>query len=355
MKITSYIKIILGGLLFQLTIIGGWAQDFNFSQFTPNRTFYNPAFTGMEKGTFSSTLIYRRLWPMLPGNFSTKHLVLDYKTYNPYGMGLYAISSREGAGFLENTTIGGSYSWRGSLNEISGSFFQLGINASYNLKQIEFDNYTFSDELDEIYGEIYPTSFTTDVEQQNFWDFTIGVLAQVPTIIGHQKVIIHTVGFALHHITRPKETFLNSDARLPMQLTIHGQSEFSSGIYSLDKSSRLRFIPGLVYAIQGDRLISSNSSNNLLYGMDIKTDPLFGGIWYSSQIMNNSRDNYKCIIIKLGLNFKSNNRKNQNNRYKFTYSYDLPTSQFGSSKGGSHEISLSIDLHFKARYKYNIF
>lgn len=352
MNCTYYIRSLLFGILLCFNTLLSIGQDFNFSQFTPNRTFYNPAFTGMDQGTLRTTLVYRRWWPVLPGDFSTQHMSLDYKTYNPYGMGLYAISNREGAGFLKTNTIGASYSWRGKINDVTGSFFQLGINASFNQKRADFSKYTFSDELDEIYGDIYSTSFASDINRRQFWDFTVGALFQFPTIRGHRKSMIHTMGVALHHITRPKQSFLDSEWRLPMKLTFHYSSKVTTNIYSFNKEDRLHIIPALVYEVQGRDLLSSSSADNIQYGVDVQTDPLFGGVWYNSQILNNSKRNYRSIVFKLGLKLNSTNKKT---KYRISYSYDLSTSQFISSTNGSHEVTLSIDFLFPAKYKYNIF
>lgn len=336
-------------------MIGGspsMAQDFNFSQFNSNRTFYNPAFTGIEKGVFRGSATYRKMWPNFPSNFSTQFVNLEAKSYNAYGIGLFAISNREGDGFLKTNTLGASYSWQGSISELAGSFFQLGINASYNMKEIDFNQFTFSDELDEIYGDIYSTSFSADINKQNYWDFTVGALVQFPTIRRHRKIIIHTMGFALHHFTRPKDSFLDKDGRLPLKLTLHSQSSITTRTYSFNKEDRLRIIPSLVYQIQGEKLFNSASYNNLLYGVDIQSDPVFGGIWYSSQVLNNSKKNFKAVIFQFGVKLLSDNKKYV---YRLSYSYDMSISKLSSVTQGAHEISLSVDLHFPARYKYNIF
>ena len=63
------------------------AQDYNFSQFWENRTYYNPAYVGLHEGELNSLLTYRKLWPKFDGNFSTIFFSADLKTYNNYGFG----------------------------------------------------------------------------------------------------------------------------------------------------------------------------------------------------------------------------------------------------------------------------
>lgn len=98
--------------------------------------------------------------------------------------------------------------------------------------------------------------------------------------------------------------------------------------------------------------MSASSLNNFVIGSDLYTDPIFGGIWYSSQLLNSSSENYKAIIFKLGLKFTSANKKVT---YRLAYSYDMSLGNLANSMEGSHEISLNIIYKFNAKYKYNIF
>lgn len=100
---------ILFYFLIFLSVKGAFAQDYSFSQFWENRTYYNPALTGLNEGSVNGLLTYRKLWPKFPGNFSTIFFSADLKTYNNYGFGLQVISSDEGGGFIKSTSAGLSY------------------------------------------------------------------------------------------------------------------------------------------------------------------------------------------------------------------------------------------------------
>ena len=110
--------------------------------------------------------------------------------------------------------------------------------------------------------------------------------------------------------------------------------------------------PGLIFENQGDKLLSKSSSNNFMIGADLTSDPIFGGIWYSSQILNNSSENYKAMIFKIGLKLTSDNKKFE---YRLAYSYDMSLGNLVKSTEGSHEISLKFVYKFNAQYRYNIF
>ena len=159
----------------------------------------------------------------------------------------------------------------------------------------------------------------------------------------HYREFMHNfIGFSVNHFTRPKDNFIEENARIPIKLSLQWNSFIRTSLYSLDKKSSLYVCPGLLYENRGDRLLSSSSFDNFIVGSDITTDPLFGGVWYSSQLLNSDKENYKAIIFKLGLKLNS-------------YSYDMSLGNLVKSTEGSHEISFNITYRFNAKYRYNIF
>lgn len=343
-------------LLFYFLVLvcqGSFAQDHAFSQFWENRTYYNPALTGLKEGELNTLLTYRKLWPKFPGNFSTVFFSADMKTYNNYGFGLYVLSSDEGGGFLKTTTAGISYSWRGYFNKEKNIYFQLGIEGSYNDERLDFNKYVYSGNLHEIYGNIFPTPSVELINQkQHYWDFSAGLMAYIPWERHYREFMHNYIGFSLSHLNRPKDNFIEEKARIPMKLSFQWAGFIRTSIYSLDKKTGLYVCPGLLFENQGDQLMSAASFNNVIVGADIKTDPIFGGVWYSSQLLNSSDQNYKAIIFKLGLKLTSSNKRLE---YRLAYSYDMSLGNLVKTTEGSHEISLNVAFRFNAKYRYNIF
>lgn len=348
-------KKILFCFLFFLNAIPLWAQDYNFSQFWENRTYYNPAYVGLQEGELNALMTYRKLWPKFPGNFSTLFFSADLKTYNNYGFGLYVISSDEGGGFIKSNTAGLSYSWRGYISKEKNIYFQLGVKGSYNDERLNLDRNVYSGNLDPIYGNIYTIKHPLgDVvnEKQHFWDFSAGAMICLPWERHYREFMHNYIGFAVNHFTRPKDNFIEDDFRLPIKLSLQWNSFIRTTLYSLDKRSSLYVNPGLIFENQGDKLLSKSSSNNFMIGADLTSDPVFGGIWYSSQLLNNSSENYKALIFKIGLKLTSDNKKFE---YRLAYSYDMSLGNLVKSTEGSHEISLKFAYKFNAQYRYNIF
>ncbi len=331
----------------------GWTQDYSFSQFWENRTYYNPAFAGLHEGEVNGLLTYRKLWPKFPGNFSTLHFSADLKTYNNYGFGVYLLSSDEGGGFINSLTAGLSYSWRGYINKERGIYFQLGVTGSYNDQRLDFNKYVYSGNLHEIYGNIFPTPAVEVInEKHHFWDFSAGAMFYIPWERHYREFVHNFVGFSVNHFTRPKDNFIEEKTRVPIKLSLQWTSFVKTSIYSLDRKNSMYICPGLLFENQGDKLLSSSSFNSFVFGGDVLTDPLFGGIWYSSQLLNSAKENYKSIIFKLGVKLGSANKRLE---YRLAYSYDMSLGNLVKSTEGSHEISFNIAYRLNARYKYNIF
>lgn len=320
------------------------AQDVTFSLFEQNKSYYNPALTGMHSGLIHTNFVYRKQWLNFPGEFSTKHFNIDYKRYGSNGFGLSVISDIEGESLLTTNSIGANYSWRGKISEYSGAFFQLGVKASYNVKKLDLSRLTFSDELDEIYGPIYGSTYTADRNSSNYIDFSVGGMVNFKAY----ELFSNTIGIAVHHFTRPNVSFQGTSEKTPIKLTLHAQTEYNTQVYSLNRRDKIRVSPGFVYEMQGNQIGGDQSANSLLCGFDIDSDPLSGGVWYRTQFSNNSDKNYNALIFKLGVRIYSQNNKAV---YHLFYAYDLATKNYTKYTRDSHEIGLSMSLSFRRKFK----
>ncbi|MDR0982415.1 MAG: PorP/SprF family type IX secretion system membrane protein [Culturomica sp.] len=352
-KATEILKRTVYTLWFLLVGLTVSAQDYNFSQFWENRTYYNPAFVGIREGELNTHLDYRRLFPKLDGDFSTIKFSMDMKTYNNYGFGFNFISSDEGGGFIKANQVGLSYSWRGTLVEERGSWFQLGVKASFNNESLNTDKFIFSSQLDPIYGNIFSRPDLEGMKKkQNYLDFSAGAVFALPFRLYRENMMQNYIGIAFHHFTRPKNNFLEDDVKVPMRFTLQWHGGFETELYSLDRKSRFQVRPGILFENQGEKMFSASSFNNFSIGADIVSSPVMAGIWYSSQLLNKSDQNYSSMIFKLGIKFDSDKKHLQ---YRITYSYDMSLGNLVKTTEGSHEIGLTVVYRFNARYNYNIF
>lgn len=315
------------------------AQDVTFSLFEQNKTYYNPALTAMHSGLVHTNFVYRKKWINFPGEFSTKNFNIDYKKYGSNGFGLFIVSDIEGESLLTTNSFGANYSWRGKISEYSGTFFQLGVKASYNIKEIDLGSLTFSDELDEIYGNIYGSTYVADRNRVEYVDFSVGGMVCFKSY----GFFVNTLGLAVHHFTRPNISFQGGADKIPIKLTFHGKTEYNTQIYSLNRRDKMYINPSFVYEMQG-----GESANNLMCGFDIDSDPLSGGVWYRTQFSENSSKSYSSLIFKLGFRMYSQNNKAV---YHLFYAYDLGIKNYTKYTRDSHEIGLSMSLSFRRKFK----
>lgn len=332
-------------LLIPTTSLG---QDFNFSLFEQNKTYYNPALTGIQRGLTSTNFIYRKQWLNFPGEFSTKHFNMNWKSYSSNGFGVFAISNIEGESFLTTNSFGANYSWRGDLDKYTGAFFQLGLSASYNIKKIDISKLTFSDQLDEIYGKVYGSSFVPDQNKRNYIDFSVGTFVNFSTIGFGGNTFTHIVGLALHHLTRPNESFQGINVEIPMKLTFHVQSKYQTKTYSINRRDKLSITPWVLYENKGEALMSSRSVSSFMCGVDFSSDPLTGGIGYRSHLNQTDGTSYNSMVFMLGSRIYVENNKTV---YRLFYTYDLAINNYTKYTRDSHEIGLSMDFSFKRRRK----
>ncbi|PKQ61122.1 hypothetical protein BZG02_16900 [Labilibaculum filiforme] len=324
------------------------AQDYKFSLFDQNRTYFNPAFTGMEKGLIRTNFVYRRQWLNFPGEFSTKHFNIDWKNYSSSGFGVFLLSDIEGESLLTTNSIGGQYSWRGTLDKYSGAFFQLGLAASYNEKKIDISKLTFSDQLDEIYGKIYGSSFVADQNKRNYIDFSVGGLVSFRTEGVFGNAFTHIVGIAFHHITQPNESFQGQKEKMPMKFTIHVQSEYVTQVFSINRRDKLSFMPWVLYEKRGESVLNDQATNSMNIGIDITSDPAVIGVSYKSHLNGHSDTDYTALVFKAGTKIYGSNK---NIIYRMFYAYELAINNYTRYTRNSHEIGLSADIYFKRRRK----
>lgn len=338
----------LSGLLILFSANDVLAQEYKFSLFNQSRTYYNPAFAGMQNGLVHANFIYRRQWLDFPGEFSTKNCNADWKGFSSSGFGVFVISDIEGESLLTTNSFGGQYSWRGNIEKYSNAFFQLGVSVSYNEKKINISKLTFSDQLDEIYGKIYGSSFVSDQNKRNYIDFSVGALVHFRSEGVFGNSFTHIIGFALHHFTRPNDSFQGQSEKVPIKFTLHAQSKYRTKVYSLNRRDKFSINPCVLYEKSGKSVMSDNAANNVSVGVDFDSDPLVVGIAYKSHLQQGNSSNYNALVFKFGTNIYG---RNQYVVYRAFYAYELAINNYTRYTRNSHEIGLSADISFKRRYK----
>ena len=293
-------------------------QDPHFSQFYANPMYLNPAYAGSQ---FCPRWImnYRNQWPGLPGDYVTYSSSFDFGVQEIYGgLGLILLHDNAGSGVLTTNKASLIYSYHNYISNTT--ILSAGFQFSYFERTLNTEHF-FGDQIDELYGFIYPTDDPLSAEQYfkaSYTDLSAGILVNIDR---------YFIGTAVHHLQEPTYSFLDLSnlGKLPMKITVHGGTSVP-----LDELGWTKFLgrlnvltPHFIFQKQGEseqiNLGASLSSNNLGLGLAYRRG------------FNNS----DAIIMLLGYEL---------DRYKIGYSYDLTVSRLGISSGGAHEISLQIQL-----------
>jgi type IX secretion system PorP/SprF family membrane protein len=321
-------------LVLILTVTEVHGQDPNFSQYFNVPVYYNPAFTGINTG-LHARFTYRDQWPNLPASFKSYFFSADLGERNlpgSGGLGLIVNSDNEGLGFIQNLSVGLNVSVRIPLSNSVVS--QVGIRASVVQKRINWDDFVFTDQLSEKYGNIYATAFTRpDNNKRTFPDFGIGGIIQ---FTNESSSYTGSAGFAIDHIFQPDEGFLTTEkAPLPRKWVAHtdfiitmGEEGYSGGTKGIGDPLKLN--PGILYQNQDGMGLLEAGLNLLKYNVYL-------GAWYKVAMGSNGSS---AMALVAGYRYKFA----EDMDIKFMYSYDLQISGPPVGTGGAHEISLILNF-----------
>ena len=316
------------------------SQDPNYSQFTHNPIYYNPAYTGISSG-MTMRFNYRKQWANLPVDFKSYNFNIDLAartTSGSGGIGLMVDKNTKGFG-LEETRVGLPISVRVPLYE--NLLVQMGVMTSFVQKSLNWGNLVFGDQLDPRFGNVYPSDFVPPINNKvTYPDFDIGLAFRLVESTWSGKQIIATAGVAVHHVFAPNESFYDSDpARLPRKLVITGDfilqnEDYEKVITSYNRGNKggFKFNPGFIFQKQA-------VSQYFAIGMNVYKSNIYTGLWYRNE--NTELLKSSSLILMLGINAKIN----EESRLKILYSYDvLLNESLNRAAGGTHEITLIFTL-----------
>jgi type IX secretion system PorP/SprF family membrane protein len=310
-------------------------QDPNFSQYFNAPVYFNPAFTGLNTG-LRARFTFRDQWPNLPASFKSYFFSADVGERNlpgSGGFGLIVNSDNEGLGFIRNLSIGLNVSVRIPLSDYIIS--QLGIRASVVQKSLNWDDFVYTDQLNEKYGNIYATAFVhPENNKRIFPDFGVGGIVQFSKDVSR----FHgNVGFAVDHIFQPDEGFLaNEKTPLPRKYVCHSEfiiitgdeNTYTSGVKGIGDPLKLN--PGVLYQLQNGMSTIQAGTNLLKYN-------IYLGAWYKAALGTGGSS---VVALVAGYRYMIS----EDMSIKFMYSYDLQVSGPAQGAGGAHEISLILDF-----------
>lgn len=296
------------------------AQDLHFSQFFNNPLLTNPANTGfIPDADYRLGASYRNQYSNI--------MSVPYKTMSIYGdaqvfrdrletgwLGVGGVILRDvaGSGSLTSTKIYGSVAYHQMLG--LSSLLTAGFNVGWANKRIDQSKLTFPDQFD---GRFFDSKLPTQVQLINnsvsYFDMQAGInYAYFPT----SNAFIN-VGYSIHHVNTPKETFFEEDDPGTNRIAMR-HIAFLNGIFKV--ADNVIVNPNIYYTNQA-------SSSELLFGLNGAYDlsgggdkQLIAGLYYRLG---------DAVVPMVGLEI---------NNIRFTFSYDVTTS---SLKNFNHSLGAS--------------
>lgn len=210
----------------------GYSQDPTVSQPNLVRNYINPAYAGFTTNlNFSYT--NRNQWNYLPDAMSTNIFSLDnYCSNSGFGLGLLGMTNKEGEGVIKTTNVSGLTSYTlssGSANSVGKFMISGALQVGILQKKIDWDNLVFSDELDNIYGNIYTTNaFQRNEATPVMADIGGGTVMRwaFEKKTNDRKKVSYTgsyitLGAAVQHMNQPDESIIGIETKLPRRYNIH--------------------------------------------------------------------------------------------------------------------------------------
>ncbi len=237
-------------VLFVLSAFVSLAQDIHFSQFDASLLNLSPAFTGVFKGDYRLSTVYRSQWQSVPVSYSTFNLNGETRLKprsilrDAIGVGFIFNNDRAGDANYGTTQfyVTGSYIWMvkkdSSLMVSVGTslgWCQVGFNYSKMTFDTQFDGVRFNNGL--ISGEQFAST------QTSYFDFNNGAAIFWQIKPRHRL----QYGFGIYHVRGPVTTFQGDLKKLDYRM-----SHYLS--YTTPISEHSDIVAELMYTQQGKYL-----------------------------------------------------------------------------------------------------
>jgi type IX secretion system PorP/SprF family membrane protein len=199
-----------------LLLAGGTAkaQDIHFSQFFESPTMRNPALTGIFTGDYKVTTNYRNQWGAFGVPYKTalvsgetkillRQLAKDYLSF-----GLTTVFDKAGSLDFTGNSVYGAVNYNKALDPRTQTYLSVGLCGAYLQRSFDVTKMrTASQYSNGLYNGSAATGENMDFGVVRHYDASAGVsLSGAIT-----KRVNYYVGAAGYHVSKPKESYYNSD------------------------------------------------------------------------------------------------------------------------------------------------
>ncbi|MEN9447445.1 MAG: hypothetical protein RJA25_735 [Bacteroidota bacterium] len=307
------------------------AQDPTFAQFYQFRTYLNPAATGSEKG-LNVAMIYKNQWNYVPGGFNTYGIAVDVQSARiSSGIGVTAYRDVE-AKILQSNYVGLSYAYIARISKNIN--LHIGINGAFINKSLDRSRLIFTDQLDPEVG-VVPGGSSANVvlRKVNLFDLDAGLLLRFRYDINKHPVH-NSLGFAVHHLTRPDESFQNISTKIPMRFTVTYGAMFPVSRGKYKRNIDFYISPVFKFDYQG-KLQVYNA------GMFSTFKPVYAGVMYQLNKFSNNSTHGLIFVGGVDWDLGPDNFMTLN----VGYSYQLDFTGVTSKSKGQHEVTIRMNFN----------
>lgn len=326
-----FVRFCISNLLILSLFAVAFGQDPSFAQFYQYRTYLNPAATGSEKG-LNVAMIYKNQWNYVPGGFNTYGIGVDVQSARiSSGVGVTAYRSVE-AKAIQTNYFSASYAYIARISRNVN--LHIGINAAFVNKSLDRSRLIFTDELDPEVG-VVPGGSSTDVvlHKINMFDLDAGLLLRFRYDINEHPVH-NSLGFAVHHLTRPDESFQNISTKIPMRFTITYGAMFPVSRGKYKRNIDFYVSPVFKFDFQ-EKLRVYNA------GMFATFKPIYAGAMYQFNKFSNNSTHGLIFVGGVDWDLGQDNFMTLN----VGYSYQLDFTGVTSKSRGQHEVTMRMNFN----------
>ena len=321
------------------------AQDPVLSQFFANRSYLNPAFTGLEDGLQIGATA-RNQWFAADRGYSFVTTTAEWQEplWNS-GFGVAISHAQEGLAPLEASSAGLMYSY---VIPGARSNWHFGLKYSLNQRRLDWSKLTFSDQLDPVFGNIYASAVAPGKESILFHDFSFGAVRRWDSLTRSNRKNKYSwrshIGLAIHHLASlfgdgPDESFLQTGSEVPARITRHGGTiiplEFLQGV-----GRRITRSPNFRFETQGPNPLNLGKSLTLFSGglYVIFLNQFTVGTMYHSRAPLAGAKHTNAMSISAGFSSQPQGKKKDN--FYLGLSVDVNTSGLGIRSNNIYELNL---------------
>lgn len=303
----------------------GHAQDIHFSQFFEAPLLRNPSLAGIFTGDYRIQTVFRSQWNSFTNAYRTGSLNGEYKW--PVGngndfftTGLQVVYDQAGTAALTTTELFPALNYHKSLSDTRTMYLSLGFMGGLVEKTIDQSKITTNNQFDGMaYDPALPNGEVFPSPDIHYLDGSLGL--SFNTSFGEEQANTMFVGFAYHHLNRPRNSFYqNAATELQPKYVLSGGVKLVVNDFSY-------------FTLQADHSTQGGAVETI------------GGVLYSYKLGDDPANSYN--ILHLGAFLRWGDAlipviKLETHSLAIALSYDVNTSQLTAASEGQGGVELSI-------------